>query len=195
MNLARKLRTLGTVVVLVAGPLTSCTAAKSSDVAAAPVIGVPMGTGGGTRGRGLEITKRVDGVESSFAAPTAKVFAALEAVLAALELPLTVKDPQSGSIGNEGHKFRRKLADLPSRRLFDCGGSSGMPNSETYAIKMSALMTVVDAGGGMTKVITVVQASAENPNFPGSGVSCSSSGVLEARIAADLKTRLNAASF
>jgi hypothetical protein len=195
VNLARRMRTVGTVLVFVAGPLTACTTAKSPDVAAAPVIGVPMGTGGGTRGRGLEVTKRVDGVEASFAAPTDKVFAALEAVLAALELPLTVRDPQSGSIGNEGHKFRRKLGDMPSRRLFDCGGTSGMPNSETYTIKMSALVNVRDAGGGMTKVITVVQASAENPNYPGSGVSCSSSGVLEARIAADLKTRLNAARF
>jgi hypothetical protein len=185
---------IGAAAVAAVVLLTACATGQAPDVAAAPVTGVPMGTGGGTRGLGLEVTKRTDGVEASFAAPSAKVFAALEAVLAGLELPLTMRDPAKGTIGNEGYKFRRKLADMPSRKLFDCGGSSGMPNAETYTIKMSVLSSVSDAGVGMSKVTTVVQASAENPNYPGSGVSCSSSGALEDRIVADLKVRLNAVS-
>jgi hypothetical protein len=185
------LRARGVVMLAAVAALSGCASGKAPDVAAAPVTGVPMGTGGGSRGFGLEVTKRTDGVEASFAAAPAAVFAALEAVFAGLELPLTVRDPAKGTLGNEGYKFRRKLADLPSRRLFDCGGTSGMPNAETYTIKMSVVANVNDAGNGMSRLLTVVQASAENPNYPGSGVSCSSSGALEDRIAADLRKRLN----
>jgi hypothetical protein len=182
----------GLVALAAASLLTACQAAKAPDVAAAPVSSVPMGTGGGTRGFGLEVTKRTDGVETTVAASRAAVFTALEAVFAGLPLPLTVRDAAAGTIGNEGYKFRRKLGDMPSRKLLDCGGSSGMPNAETYTIKMSVLTNVTDAGTGSTTLTTVVVASAENPNYPGSGVSCSSTGALEARIAGDLRTRLNA---
>lgn len=151
-----------------------------------------MGTGGGRRGFGLEVTKRADGVEASFGASVDKVFAALEAVFADTQIPLTMRDPAKGNIGNEGYKFRRKLADMPSRKLFDCGGTSGMPNSETYTITMSVIANVADAGNGSTKLTTIVQASAENPNYPGSGVACSSTGVLEDRLASGVRNRLGA---
>ena len=190
----RSRQAFGTVAGAWALVVMGCATGQAPDVSAAPVTGVPIGTGGGTRGLGLEVTKRTDGVVVTVAAPTSRVFMALEEVLAGIGLPLTVRDPAKGVIGNEGYKFRRKLTDMPSRKLFDCGGSSGMPNAETYTIKMSVLASVNDAGGGMSRVTTVVQASAENPNYPASGVSCSSSGALEDRIAADLKRRLNAAS-
>ncbi len=179
---------LGALTALTA--LTACSAGKAPEVAPAPVIGVPMGTGGGTRGLGLEVTKRADGVETSYTASVSAVFAALEAAFADSQIPLTLRDPAKGNLGNEGYKFRRKLADMPSRRLFDCGGSSGMPNAETYTIKMSVLSNISDAGGGAAKLTTVVQASAENPNYPGSGVACSSTGMLEDRLAAAVRNRL-----
>jgi hypothetical protein len=173
--------------------LSACQAGKAPDVAPAPVSSVPVGTGGGTRGFGLEVTKRTDGVETTLAASPSAVFTALEAAYAVLAVPLTIREATKGTIGNEGYKFRRKLGDMPSRKLFDCGGTSGMPNAETYTIKMSVLSNVMDAGNGSAKLVTVVQASAENPNYPGSGVSCSSTGALEARIVSELRTRLNAA--
>lgn len=170
---------------------SGCATGKAPALASAPVTGVPMGTGGGTRGFGLEVTKRTDGVETTVAVKPATVFSALGDVFAGLALPLTVRDSVGGTIGNEGYKFRRSLANIPSRRLFDCGGTSGMPNAETYTIKMSVLSNVSDVGNGTTRIITVVQASAENPSYPGSGVSCASSGAIEDRIAADLRARLN----
>lgn len=179
-----------TFVLFAFGALAACSPAKAPDVAPAPVMGVPMGTGGGSRGRGLEVTKRADGVESEYTASVTAVFTALEAAYADTQIPLTLRDPAKATIGNEGYKFRRKLADLPSRRLFDCGGSSGMPNAETYTIKMSVVSNVIDAGGGTAKLITVIQASAENPSYPGSGVSCSSTGALEDRLADAVRNRL-----
>lgn len=177
-------------VLLALTALSACAAGKTPDVAPAPVTGRALGSAGGRRGFGLEVTKRADGVEATYTASVSAVFTALEAAFTATEIPLTLRDPARGSIGNEGYKFRRKLADLPSRRLFDCGGTSGMPNAETYTITMSVLSNVSDAGGGTVKLVTVVQASAENPNYPGSGVACASTGVLEDRLAAAVRNRL-----
>jgi hypothetical protein len=185
-----RLRALFAGAILV-GATAAC-AGNAPDVAAAPVTGVPMGTGG-PRGLGLEMTRRTDGMEIMLPVPVAQVFPALEAVFASLQIPLTVRDPLKGLVGNEGLKFRRKLGALEARKLFDCGGSSGMPNSETYTIKMSVISTVIPTDDGRSRLLTVVQASGENPNYPGSGVSCASTGSLEDRIAADLRTRLNAA--
>jgi len=182
---------IGVAMLAAVTCLSSCAAGKAPDITPAPVTGVPMGTGGGTRGFGLEMTKRIDGVEATFAAPPATVFTALGSVFASLELPLTLRDSVTGTIGNEGFKFRRTFANIQSRRLLDCGGTSGMPNAETYTIRMSVLSNVNDVGNGTTRLITVVQASAENPSYPGSGVNCASSGALEDRIAADLRARLN----
>jgi len=190
----RPLRGPSWLVLALLGTMLAACAGKNSAPASAPVTGVPMGTGGGSRGVGLEITRRADAVTVSLPVPPAKVFAALEAVYYALEVPLTTRDVAKLSLGNEGFKFRRKIADMPSRRLFDCGGSSGMPNAETYTITASIVSSVTASGSGGSTLFTVVQASAENPNFPGSGVSCSSTGTIEARIEKNLRTQLSQGS-
>ncbi len=178
-------------VVLSSVVLGACGAAPAAGVAPAPTTSVATGTSG-ARGVGLEISKRADGINAQLAASPARVFAALDAVYPKLEIPLSVRDPAKGVIGNEGLKFRRKLGDLTARRILDCGGTSGMPNADTYSLRMSIVSSVTAVEGGQSLLTTVIQATAENPNFPGSGVSCSSTGVLEDRIAADVKVQLNA---
>ncbi|MBL0937341.1 MAG: hypothetical protein IBJ03_00490 [Gemmatimonadaceae bacterium] len=178
-------------VVLSGVLLGGCAAAPAAGVGAAPTTSVATG-GSGARGVGVEVTKRADGIEEKLAATPAQVFAALDAVYPILQVPMSVRDPAKWVIGNEGLKFRRKLGDLTARRILDCGGTSGMPNADTYSLRMSILSSVAAVEGGQSRLTTVIQATAENPNFPGSGVSCSSTGVLEDRIAADVKIYLNA---
>ena len=120
------------------------------------------------------------------------VFEALEAAFSALQIPLSRREPDRFRLGTDGLKMRRKLGALELRRLFDCGGTSGMPNSETYTITASIISAVTASGDGGSVVTTVIDASAENPSYPGSGVRCSSSGSLEDAIAKELRTRLNA---
>lgn len=184
------------VTVLGAVPLLSltpgCASAPAPGAPPPSVAAMPVGgSGGSRRGVGLEVTARNDGTELALAASPSEVMQALQATYASLQIPLTRLEPAAGILGNEGMKMRRELGKLPLRRLFDCGGTPGMPNSETYTITASIVSSVAASGPQGSVVTTVIEASGENPNYPGSGVRCSSSGSLEEAMAKDLRARLN----
>lgn len=160
---------------------------------AVTVAALPTGsTGGSSRGIGLEVTTRNLGQELVVPVAQGPAFEALEGAFSALQIPLSRREADRFTLGNDGLKMRRKLGALELRRLFDCGGTSGMPNAETYTITASIISAVSAGTGGGSVVTTVIDASAENPSFPGSGVRCSSTGSLEEAIAKEIRTRLNA---
>ncbi len=170
--------------------LTACASAPPGG-ASTRVSSAPIGGGGSTRGVGLEMTVRNDGAQSSFAADPSAVFAALEASYIALAIPLSKRDDAARMIGNDGLKIRRQLGKIELRRAFDCGSSGGIPNSETYTITLGISTTVVAEASKGSVITTVIDASGENPNYPGSGVRCSSAGSIEEAIAKEIRTRLN----
>ncbi len=181
------------VVSAAALGLTTGCASAPGPAGAGTAAALPVGsTGGSTRGIGLEVTARNLGQEAVVPVAQGPTFEALEATFSALQIPLSRREPERFTLGNDGLKMRRKLGALELRRLFDCGGTSGMPNSETYTITASIISAVTPSASGGSVVTTVIDASAENPSFPGSGVRCSSTGSLEDTIAKELRTRLNA---
>jgi hypothetical protein len=178
------------LAALTATTLAGCASAPPGG-APTKVSSAPIGGGGSTRGVGLEMTVRNDGAQTSFAADPAAVFAALEASYIALSIPLSKRDDAARMIGNDGLKMRRQLGKIELRRAFDCGSSSGMPNSETYTITAGISTTVTSEGTNQSVITTVIDAQGENPNYPGSGVRCSSAGTIEDAIAKEIRTRLN----
>ena len=157
----------------------------------APAVST-VGAGGSTRGIGLEMTVRNTGQQFTVAAAPDAVFDALEASYAALQIPLSRREPTTRLLGNDGLKMRRALGKIELRRAFDCGGTSGMPNAETYTITATIISNVVADGQQGAVVNTVIDASAENPSYPGSGVRCSTTGSFEEAIAKEVRARLNA---
>ena len=187
VRLVRSAISVGSLVLA-----TGC-ATASGPAGAGTAAALPVGsTGGSTRGIGLEVTARNLGQEAVVPVAQGPTFEALEATFGALQIPLSRREPDRFTLGNDGLKLRRKLGAMELRRLFDCGGTSGMPNSETYTITASIISAVTASSSGGSIVTTVIEASAENPSFPGSGVRCSSTGSLEDAIAKELRTRLNA---
>lgn len=180
-------------IAIIAVSLAAC--ASTASTGAGPITtaaALPVGAqGGSTRGVGLEITTRNDGTRLVLAAEPSAVFDALEATYAALQIPLSRREPAALTLGNDGLKMRRQLGKLQLRKLFDCGGTPGMPNSETYTITASIVSSIAADPSRGSVITTVIDASAENPNYPGSGVRCSSSGSLEDAISKELRTRLN----
>ena len=179
------------LLAVAATTLTACASAPPGSgpgsVAAQPV----GGSGGASRGIGIEVTTRNEGAQSTFAADPAAVFAALEGAYVTLQIPLSKREPAALILGNDGLKMRRQLGKIELRRAFDCGGTSGMPNSETYTITAGIVSSVVADPSRGSVVTTVVDASASNPNYPGSGVRCSSTGTIEDAIAKQIRTSLN----
>lgn len=175
------------VALFVAVILNACSTGPATPGTPSRVI--PTGSAGQQRGV-LEMSVRNDGQTVSLPAPAADVFAALQGAYGELQIPLTRQDPAAFVLGNEGLKMRRKLGLFEMRKAFDCGGTSGMPNAETYQI-LASIVSSVQGAGGNAVLTTVIDASAENPSYPGSGVRCSSSGTIEAAIVKSVRARLN----
>jgi hypothetical protein len=175
------------VTVLIIGTVTACGTAPA--LPGTPTRVLPTGSTGQQRGV-LEMTVRNDGQAVTLPAPAADVYAALEGAYADLQIPLTRKDAAARVLGNDGLKMRRQLGKIELRKAFDCGGTAGMPNSETYQI-FATIVSSVEGDGGNTVLTTVIDASGENPSYPGSGVRCSSSGSIEAAIIKEVRARLN----
>jgi hypothetical protein len=173
--------------------LAACASGQAGTVAAAGTTrAIAVGASGGSKsGVGLEVTAQAIGQEFPLPTPPAPTFVALETAYETLGIALSRRDLAALTIGNDGLKMRRKLGKLELRRLFDCGGTSGMPNAETYTITASIVSTVVPRQGSGSVLTTVVDASAENPSFPGSGVRCSSTGALEEAIVNQVRAQLN----
>jgi hypothetical protein len=170
--------------------LCSC-ASTPAGVGAAPPTVIPVGASGSARGVGLEVAARNDGTVITVAADADAVFAALDAAYSRLSISLSKRVPEQRMLGNDGLKMRRVLGKLEMRRAFDCGGSAGMPNSETYWITAGIVSSVVSTQPGTSVVTTVVDASAENPSYPGSGVRCNSTGLFENTIEKEMRAVLN----
>lgn len=192
--MSNNLKRIPGVVAALAWVITAAACASTPGTIAAPgtTLALPVGaTGGSQRGVGLEVSSRNEGTQLTLAADPAAVFDALEATYSTLQIPLSRRDPSAGILGNEGLKMRRQLGKLELRRVFDCGGTSGMPNAETYTITASIMSSIAANSTQGSIVTTVIDASAESPTHPGSGVRCSSSGSLEGSIEKELRTRLN----
>jgi hypothetical protein len=166
---------------------TSCASAPASPGNPARVLATGSA---GARAGVLEMTVRNDGQAQAFAAPPADVYTALESSYAALRIPLTRQDAAGRVLGNDGLKLRRQLGTIEMRKAFDCGGTAGMPNSETYEI-LASIVSSVQEDGANAVLTTVVEASGQNPSYPGSGVRCSSAGAIETAIVRHVRARLN----
>lgn len=166
--------------------------ASSAPVPGSVTRSLPMGTRGSSQGGvGLEVTARNDGQTVNLAASPAAVYEALVASYAAIGIPLTRQDPAGMVIGNDGIKLRRQLGKIEMRKAFDCGGTPGMPNSETYQITATIISSVRPDASSGASVTTVIDASASNPSYPASGVRCGSAGAIESAIVKEVRERLN----
>ena len=185
----RPVSQLPLAVVLLA--LAAC-APATTPATQSPAIAAASGSTG-ARGVGIELTTRVEGVDASFPVGPDEVFAAVRDAYAALSIPLSRDEPAQRTIGNDGLRARRVIGKLETRRLFDCGGTAGAPNAETYQLTVTIISSVRSDGGTGSVLTTVVDGSGINPNFASSGaVRCSSTSSLEDAIAKDVRTRLQA---
>ena len=74
-------------------------------------------------------------------------------------------------------------------RLIDCGTTQGGPSAETYDIRLT-VTTRVSAVEGGTSLSTTVEPMGKPVAFSGEYIRCSSTGVLESRLADAVKARL-----
>ena len=125
-------------------------------------------------------------------APPARAWEAVRETYTALGIPMGTSDAQKGTYGNQQFVVRRHLGGTALSRYLQCGQTAaGAPIAETYRITLSVMSAVQPAPGGASHVHTQVGASAQSIEGASSGpVPCSSTGVLETRIAEGVGARV-----
>ncbi len=124
-----------------------------------------------------------------FAFPVDRVWKIMPAVFDSIAVPVTVLDPRSYTIGNQGFKVRGKLGKVGLARYIDCGTTQIGPNSESYDITLTVTTALAATAGGATAMTVNIQASARPPAFGQDPFPCQSKGNLEQRIK-DLTAKL-----
>ena len=162
-------------------------ACSSGPAAAAPPVPVPPQStvrinGAGTPGMTIRTSNDVAPITASVDVAVDSVWRALPKVYEKLGVPLTMLDSSTRTIGNDAFKVRRSFDGVPLMRYFDCGGTPGAPNAETFDIRLALYTQLQAAGSRGTVVATSVQAMGRSPQFSGTEVACGSNGRLEAHI-------------
>ena len=122
--------------------------------------------------------------------PADQVFQALSSAYEKLGIPVTTMVSKDRMLGNLDLKARVRLGSIALRRLFDCGGTTGEPNAETFQLTISASSEVKENGDGNSILATVVQATGRSVQFAGNEVRCSTTGELEKQIEQQVKFNL-----
>jgi len=170
--------------------VAGCSSSSALESAPTPqtvrVIGSASPTGAITMG----VTATPTSVRSAtLSASVTDAWHALPSAYESLSIPLSVVDSATRRLGNSSFNVRRRLGTVPLVRLIDCGSTQGGPSAESYDINMSVLSRLT-AGEGGTTISTTVEAMGKPVAFSGEYIRCSSTGVLESRIADAVKARL-----
>lgn len=160
--------------------LSACASSPSASPAAAPQ---PITTriDKGTTSIGVTAVNEANERSLTLGYPVEKVWEVMPAVFAELEIPIGTMLPDRWQIGNPSHSARRRMAGMRMDRLFECGGSSGMPNAETYTIHMAVMVLLVPKAQD-TQITTTVEATGKPMTAGSQTVNCASSGALEERL-------------
>lgn len=85
-----------------------------------------------------------------------------------------------GSAANYRHTLGKKRLS----HYFDCGNMLGVSTADSYEVWIRLISQIIPIDGSLSTVRTEVEATARAGDRPGETVRCSSTGVLESRLAA-----------
>lgn len=120
-----------------------------------------------------------------------RVWDALLGAYPSVGLPIGTIDASAGVVGNRNLQMHRHLNGERLTRFLRCGTNAfGAPHAAHHRISASVLTFVSEVDAG-TQVETRVEASASDPSLSTGAVQCTTTGELEARIAAALQAHLD----
>lgn len=130
----------------------------------------------------LELGTEAEMYSEALAAPPDSVWGVLPEVYATLELPVTVFDPDTRTIGTMQHRPRRIEGERLSRYL-DCGeGMTATPYADLYEVTLSLSTQVRSTVDGSALLVSEMRATARERAVSGNAIPCTSHRRLEERI-------------
>ena len=110
----------------------------------------------------------------------ALVWSAVQRAYADLNIPVSMNDPSTMTVGNGGMDLRQKLNGEPLNTYLDCGTTTAGVVANVYRVHLTVWSRVTPgpAGAG-SQLQTTVSATARNPGSSSAPVRCASTGRLE----------------
>jgi hypothetical protein len=170
------------IAVASASTAAACAARPSRDPVAAPRATTERIE---SDGRNILLTTAPDAYVSTSRLPNSptRVFQVLPLVLTELGLPPTRIDTTALTVEANGVSARRQLAGTSLGAYFDCGTSTGIPNTTSYTLRITGWTQVEPNEIGTADLRTRLEATARQEGLQQGSVVCSSRGKLEEKIA------------
>lgn len=165
-------------------------AACSSSRGAAPDLGVAQHTFAIAGDAGaMTVVRTANAQTTPLAGSMDDAWTALPQVLDSLGVRATLIDPAQHLVGVEQMKVRVNLGKTPLSRYLDCGQTQIGPNADSYEVLLTVKSRITSDATG-ARLSTLVDAVARPISFRQNYSSCSTTGLLESRIADGVKKRL-----
>jgi len=120
-----------------------------------------------------------------------RVWGALRVAYDSAAVPVSTFDATSHTIGNSALRVRRRLGEVALSKYINCGNTQGGNGADTYEVVFSIVTRAVPAESGTTRLTTVIDAQGRPITLGGEFTRCTSTGVLEKRLAQLVISQLN----
>lgn len=123
----------------------------------------------------------------------AAAYAVLPDAFRDLRLTVAGSDDRMRLVESERMVLRGTLAGQPLANFLDCGFTAGGRTANVYRVELRVRTTVQPVAGG-AQLVTEVEGVASNPTTSSPPVRCTSTGVLEDRLAERVRAALGGAA-
>ena len=180
-------RCIALLVLVVAG----CASSRPSDEATGGTIQTTrVHTGSGRTLEAMNVTDPSVRT-ATLPAPIDRVWTQLAGVFAELDIPITIADTLTHTMGTRGSTFRRRLAGDKLSAWVECGVTAmGLRNADSYSVRLEILARLESLDSARTLVRTQVRGDAAAEGTSEARVRCASNGRLEKRISDLVAERL-----
>lgn len=120
-----------------------------------------------------------------------RVWGALRAAYDSVAVPVATFDATTHTIGNSALRVRRRLGDVALSKYLNCGNTQGGNGADTYEVVFSILTRAVPAESGKTRITSLIDAQGRPITLSGEYTRCTTTGVLEKRLAQLVTSQLN----
>jgi hypothetical protein len=176
--------------------LVGCASSKTTtgSTAASPstpleTVRVSGSTGGGTM---MVETHPASGpTVTRIGFPVDRVWGALKTAFDSLAIPVSSVDPATHAMGNAGLRIRRRLGDVAVSKYINCGNTQAANAADSYEVILTLAAQVLPTDDGMSRLATSVGAQGRPITLSSEYTRCTSTGLLETRLAQLVTAQLN----
>jgi hypothetical protein len=123
--------------------------------------------------------------------PVVRVWEVLKTAFDSLAIPVSSVDPATHTMGSSSLRVRRRLGDVSVSKYINCGNTQTANAADGYEIVLAVTTQVQVANDGLSQLVTSVDAQGRPITLSSEYARCTSTGLIETRLAQLVTAQLN----